>query len=104
MPAGTAARELLRRLHDVMAARNSTQAKLDQVAVLIAGALESEVASIYLLRDGMLELFATRGLKQQAVHVTRLAFGQGLVGTIAETRAPLNLAEASAHPRFAYRP
>ncbi len=104
MAAGTAARELLRRLHDVMAARNSTQAKLDQVAVLIAGALESEVASVYLLRDGMLELFATRGLKQQAVHVTRLAFGQGLVGTIAETRAPLNLAEASAHPRFAYRP
>ncbi|MGL6043818.1 MAG: phosphoenolpyruvate-utilizing N-terminal domain-containing protein, partial [Sandaracinobacteroides sp.] len=98
------ARELLRRLHDVMAARQSTQAKLDQVAVLIAGALTSEVASVYLLRDGMLELFATRGLKQSAVHVTRLAFGQGLVGTIAETRAPLNLAEASSNPRFAYRP
>lgn len=104
MAAGAGARELLRRLHDVMAARQSTQSKLDQVTVLIAGALESEVASIYLLRDGMLELFATRGLKQQAVHVTRLAFGQGLVGTIAETRTPLNLAEASLHPRFAYRP
>lgn len=103
MPAG-GARELLRRLHDVMAARNSTQGKLDQVAGLIAEALRSEVASIYLLRDGMLELFATRGLKQQAVHVTRLAPGQGLVGTIAESRMPLNLAEASAHPRFAYRP
>ena len=98
------ARELLRRLHDVMAARTPVQAKLDQVAELIADALESEVASIYLLRDGMLELFATRGLKQEAVHVTRLAFGQGLVGTIAESRAPLNLAEASQHPRFAYRP
>jgi phosphotransferase system enzyme I (PtsP) len=104
MAAGGAARELLRRLHDVMAARNSTQAKLDQVAGLIADALESEVASVYLLREGALELFATRGLKQQAVHVTRLAPGQGLVGTIAETRAPLNLAEASTHPRFAYRP
>ena len=104
MPAAGGARELLRRLHDVMAARQSTQSKLDQVTVLIAGALESEVASIYLARDGMLELSATRGLKQQAVHVTRLAFGQGLVGTIAETRAPLNLAEASTHPRFAYRP
>jgi len=103
MPAG-GARELLRRLHAVMAARNSTQGKLDQVAGLIADALESEVASIYLLRDGMLELFATRGLKQQAVHVTRLAMGQGLVGTIAETRTALNLAEASTHPRFAYRP
>ncbi len=104
MGATAGARELLRRLHDVMAARTPTQSKLDQVAVLIAGALESEVASIYLLREGMLELFATRGLKQQAVHVTRLAFGQGLVGTIAESREPLNLAEANAHPRFAYRP
>ncbi|WP_374389165.1 phosphoenolpyruvate--protein phosphotransferase [Sandaracinobacter sp.] len=104
MAATGSARELLRRLHDVMAARQSTQSKLDQVVALIAGALESEVASIYLLRDGMLELSATRGLKQQAVHVTRLAFGQGLVGTIAETRMPLNLAEASSHPRFAYRP
>ena len=103
MAAG-AARELLRRLHDVMAARTPTQAKLDLVANLIADALESEVASVYLLRDGMLELFATRGLSQQAVHVTRLAIGQGLVGTIAESRAPLNLAEASQHPRFAYRP
>ena len=100
----TGARELLRRLHDVMAARTPVQAKLDQVAGLIADALESEVASIYLLRDGMLELFATRGLKQEAVHVTRLAFGQGLVGTIADSRSPLNLAEASVHPRYAYRP
>ncbi len=98
------ARELLRRLHDIMAARTPTQTKLGLVANLIADALGSEVASIYLLRDGMLELFATRGLKQQAVHVTRLAIGQGLVGTIAETRAPLTLAEASRHPRFAYRP
>ncbi len=103
MAAGSA-RELLRRLHDVMAARTPTQAKLDQVVGLIAEALESEVASIYLLRDGMLELFATRGLKQAAVHVTRLAFGQGLIGTIADQRAVLNLAEASAHPHFAYRP
>jgi phosphotransferase system enzyme I (PtsP) len=98
------ARLLLRRLHEVMAARHSTQAKLDHVAELIADALGSEVASVYLLRDGMLELFATRGLKQEAVHVTRLALGQGLVGTIAETRAPLTLAEAAEHPRFLYRP
>lgn len=98
------ARELLRRLHDVMAARTPTQAKLDQVAGLIASALDSEVASIYLVRDGSLELFATRGLEQTAVHQTRLALGQGLVGTIAQTRQPLNLAEASLHPAFAYRP
>ena len=52
----------------------------------------------------MLELFATRGLKQEAVHVTRLAMGEGLVGTIAEKVEMLNLAEAASHPDFAYRP
>jgi phosphotransferase system, enzyme I, PtsP len=98
------AREILRRLHDVMAARTATQAKLNQVVALIAEQLGSEVASIYLRRDGVLELFATQGLAQAAVHVTRLALGQGLVGTIAARRAPLNLAEARAHPDFAHRP
>ena len=45
--------------------------------------MESEVCSIYLLRDNKLELFATHGLRKEAVHVTRLALGEGLVGTIA---------------------
>jgi len=52
----------------------------------------------------MLELFATRGLAQEAVHVTRMAVGEGLVGTIAENIETLNLAEATAHPDFSYRP
>ncbi|WP_448580470.1 phosphoenolpyruvate--protein phosphotransferase [Thermaurantiacus sp.] len=103
MPVGSA-REILRRLHDVMAARSPAQTKLDEVVRVVAAELGSEVASIYLARGTELELAATFGLKQEAVHVTRLAFGEGLVGTIAESRSPLNLAEASQHPRFAYRP
>jgi phosphotransferase system enzyme I (PtsP) len=66
--------------------------------------MASEVCSIYLLRDGVLELFATVGLNQSAVHVTKLAMGEGLVGTIAQQVAVLNLDEASRHPEFAYRP
>src|SRR4029078_11344470 len=66
--------------------------------------LDSEVCSIYLLREGMLELFATRGLAQEAVHVTRMAIGEGLVGTIGGNVETLNLAEATAHPDFSYRP
>ncbi|NJC35170.1 phosphotransferase system enzyme I (PtsP) [Sphingomonas jejuensis] len=98
------AREILTRLHDVMASRAGAQKKLDQVVGIIGEALDSEVCSIYLLRDGALELFATRGLKQEAVHVTKLAPGEGLVGTIAADVATLNLAEAATHPDFAYRP
>ncbi len=102
--AATAARNILTRLHEVMASRLPAQAKLNQVVEIIGNSLHSEVCSIYLLREGMLELFATRGLNQSAVHVTRMAVGEGLTGTIAENIETLNLAEATAHPDFSYRP
>ena len=102
--AASASREILTRLHDVMASRTSAQAKLNQVVAVIADVLQSEVCSIYLRREGLLELFATKGLKQEAVHVTKLAMGEGLVGTIAEQVATLNLDEATSHPDFAYKP
>jgi phosphotransferase system enzyme I (PtsP) len=105
MPSAAAsAREILTRLHEVMAARTGAQAKLNHVAGIIAEALESEVCSIYLLRDGELELYATRGLNQDAVHVTKLALGEGLVGTIAANVETMNLDEATSHPDFAYKP
>src|SRR5690349_11418754 len=105
MPTASAAsaREILTGLHDVMASRLGAQAKLNKVVRIIGEAMSSEVCSIYLLRDGVLELFATVGLNQEAVHVTKLALGEGLVGTIAKDAAILNLAEAASHPEFAYR-
>ena len=99
-----AARNILTRLHEVMASRSHAQAKLNNVVETIGECLDSEVCSIYLLREGMLELFATRGLAQEAVHVTRMAVGEGLVGSIADRIETLNLAEAAAHPDFSYRP
>ena len=104
LTAAASAREILTRLHDVMAARSNAQAKLNQVVQIVGEAMSSEVCSIYLLRDGVLELFATRGLKQEAVHVTKLAMGEGLVGTIAANVETLNLDEAAAHPEFLYKP
>ncbi len=99
-----ASRNILTRLHEVMASRSPAQAKLNTVVEVIGECLDSEVCSIYLLREGMLELFATRGLAQEAVHVTRMGIGEGLVGTIAEQNETLNLAEAASHPDFSYRP
>src|SRR6476659_4127251 len=106
MPASAAAsaREILTGLHSIMAKRGSAQTKLDRVVDLIAEAMGSEVCSIYLLRDNVLELFATHGLRKEAVHVTRLRMAEGLVGTIAAEGRILNLAEAADHPAFAYRP
>jgi phosphotransferase system, enzyme I, PtsP len=98
------ARNILTGLHEVMASKNHAQAKLNHVVNIIGEALSSEVCSIYLLRDGALELFATRGLNQAAVHITRLGLGEGLVGTIAENVETLNLDQAAAHPNFRYVP
>ncbi len=65
----------------------------------------AEVCSIYVLRSaGDLELYATEGLKLEAVHTSRLKVGEGLVGTIAQSGEPLNLAEAMTHPSFKYLP
>ncbi|HEX3677914.1 MAG TPA: phosphoenolpyruvate--protein phosphotransferase [Sphingomicrobium sp.] len=102
--AASSAREILTGLHEIMAKRGSAQSKLDRVVDLIAEAMGSDVCSIYLLRDNCLELFATHGLRKEAVHVTRLRMGEGLVGTIAAEGRILNLAEAAEHPAFAYRP
>ena len=104
LTAAASAREILTGLHDVMAGRGGAQAKLDKVVDLIADKMASEVCSIYLLRDNKLELFATHGLRKEAVHVTRLRMGEGLVGTIAAEGRILNLAEAAEHGAFAYRP
>jgi len=104
LAATSAARQILTRLHDVMASRSAAQTKLNRVVQIIGEELGTEVCSIYLLRDGVLELFATRGLKQEAVHVTKMALGEGLVGTIAQNVDMLNLDEATSHPDFAYKP
>jgi phosphotransferase system enzyme I (PtsP) len=102
--AAASAREILTGLHEIMAGRGSAQSKLDKVVDLVAEKMRSEVCSIYLLRDNKLELFATHGLRKEAVHVTRLKLGEGLVGTIAAEGRILNLAEAAGHHEFVYRP
>ena len=98
-------RILLRRLREIMAEQASAQARLNKLVSLIAANMVAEVCSIYLRRaGGSLELFATEGLNRDAVHRTRLKPGEGLVGLVAETAAPVSLTDAPTHPRFSYRP
>jgi phosphotransferase system enzyme I (PtsP) len=108
MAAGVAIRgprSLLRQIREAMAGHEPAQAKLDMVVKIIGQSMVAEVCSIYLRRaSGDLELFATEGLSQNAVHVTRLRRGEGLVGEIIRAGAPLNLSDAPSHPAFAYRP
>lgn len=88
-----------------MAEPITAQERLDKIVVLIAANVVAEVCSVYILRaDGVLELYATEGLKREAVHQASLRVGQGLVGLIAAEARPLNLPNARAHPAFAYLP
>jgi phosphotransferase system enzyme I (PtsP) len=98
-------RQLLRRLREVMAEPVNAQTRLDKIVVHIASNMVAEVCSVYVLRsDGRLELFATEGLNREAVHLTTMRAGEGLVGLIAESAEPLALADAQSHPAFSYKP
>jgi phosphotransferase system, enzyme I, PtsP len=98
-------RVLLRRLREVMAEPVSAQERLDKIVVLIAANMVAEVCSVYVLRvDGTLELYATEGLRKEAVHQTVLRADEGLVGLVASEANPINLSDAQNHPAFSFRP
>lgn len=97
-------RSLLRQIREALAGGGPAQSRLDMVVRIIARSMVAEVCSIYLRRpSGELELFATEGLKREAVHVTTLKPGEGLVGEIVRLGRPLNLSDAPSHPAFVYR-
>ena len=81
------------------------QERLDAIVREIAANMAADVSSVYVLRaDRVLELYATRGLNPEAVHISQLPLGDGLVGTIAATATSLALEEAQSHPAFRYLP
>lgn len=88
-----------------MAAEADTEARLMKVVRLIAGTMVADVCSVYRRTDDeRLELIATEGLRQDAIHRTFLAIDEGLVGQIAQTAQPLSIQDAPRHPNFSYRP
>ena len=98
-------RVLLQRLREVMATETEPQRRLHQLVRVIASNMVADVCSLYVRRrTGEHELFATVGLNDDAVHITRLAAEEGLVGWVAKHKKPLSTREAPAHPAFSYRP
>ncbi len=101
----TQSRKLLGRLRDIMASGDAGQARLDEIVRLIASSMRAEVCSIYLFRDvETLELCATEGLEQNAVHQTRMRLGEGLVGRVARTKRVVNTGDAPSSKGFRYMP
>lgn len=98
-------RLLLKRLREVTAESVSAQERLDKIVVLIAANMVAEVCSVYVLRtDGTLELYATEGLNPNAVHLTTMRKGEGLVGLVAKEAEAVTTSDAQHHPAFSYKP
>src|SRR5262245_57416791 len=98
-------RVLLRRLRENMAEQVSAQERLDKVGLRIAAnTADTDRACDVLRTENTLALYATEGLKREAVHRTVLSAHEGLVGLVASEATPLNLSDAQSHPAFSYRP
>ncbi len=96
----------LRRIVQDVAAASTFHDALRIIVHDVKEALGTEVCSIYLLSpEGDRYLFvATEGLNQEAVGKLSLDLGQGLTTLVAERAEPINLENASQHPRFHYIP
>lgn len=94
--------KVLRRIiQEVASARNFREA-LDIMVKRLAKALKSHACSVFLLdrRNSEFVLVATQGLNPQAIDKIRIPLNQGLVGLVGEREEPINIEDASKHPRF----
>jgi phosphotransferase system enzyme I (PtsP) len=96
---------MLKTLHRIIQEVTSIPDFRDALSVMvkrIAKALDTQACSIFLLdrRHGEYVLMATYGLNPQAVGKVRIPLHQGLIGLVGEKEEPLNLDDATQHPRF----
>lgn len=92
----------LRRIVQDVTAASSFQDALGIIVREVREALGIEVCSVYLLnsaRDRYL-LVANEGLNTDAVGKLSLGLHEGLVGLVGERAEPINLDNATAHPKF----
>ena len=96
----------LRRIVQDVAAAPAFREALDIIVRDVRDVLGTEVCSVYLLspeRDRY-QFVATEGLNRDTIGKLSLKLGQGLVTLVAERAEPINLQDASNHPRFHYLP
>lgn len=88
-------------IQEVSSAQDFREA-LEITVKRIASALATQACSIFLFdrRHGGYVLAATQGLNPKAVGKVRVPLGKGLIGLIGEREEPLNIDDATVHPRF----
>jgi phosphotransferase system enzyme I (PtsP) len=92
---------VLRHIIQEVSSAQDFQEALDILVKRIANALTTEACSIFLLdRKKEYILAATHGLNPEAVGKVRIPINQGLIGLVGEREEPINIDDATQHPRF----
>ena len=98
-------KSLRRIVQEVGAAQDLGQA-LEIVVSRVQEIVRTEACTIFMLdpRGNEYVMMATQGLNRDAVGVVRVGINQGLIGLVGQREEPINLENASSHPRFRYDP
>lgn len=88
-------------IQEVSSAQDFSEA-LDIMVKRIANALATQACSIFLFdrHHGEYVLVATQGLNPDAVSKVRVPMNKGLIGLVGEREEPINIDDATQHPRF----
>jgi phosphotransferase system enzyme I (PtsI)/phosphotransferase system enzyme I (PtsP) len=91
----------LTRIVQAAAEADSPSAQVSVIVESIQQYMGLDVCSLYLADErGDMALLASRGLDPVAVGSVRIPAGLGLVGLVAQSRHPINIADAARHPAF----
>ncbi|MGF1725955.1 phosphoenolpyruvate--protein phosphotransferase [Photobacterium nomapromontoriensis] len=95
----------LREIVEKVASAPNLLDAFDQLVVSTCQAMKTECCSIYIAdhKRQCYTLMASKGLKKTHRHIG-LAFGEGLVGLVADRAEPINVADAQHHPHFKLLP
>lgn len=93
---------ILRHIIQEVSSTQDFNEALDIMVKRIANALATEACSVFLLdrRRGSYVLVATQGLNPEGIGKVRVPLNKGLIGLIGDREEPLNIDDATQHPRF----
>ena len=94
----------LRTIVQEVSAASDLQAALQIIVRRVRAAMQTEVCSVYLYDEENIRytLMASEGLNASAVGRVTLMPSEGLVGQVGSREEPINLEDASSHPKFHY--
>lgn len=93
---------ILRHIIQEISTAENFQEALEIMVKRIANALATQACSIFLLdrSHGEYVLVATQGLNREAIGKARVPINKGLIGLVGEREEPINIDDATKHPRF----